>query len=148
MKPKLVIPALFLLAAAPAFAAIDPHAALPAEQHHGTIAYRSGGIGEDEARAMRREASRYPLELLFVARNGKRDEYLADMPITIRDARNDTVFRGRSAGPYFLARLPAGRYTVTSMERGKRETRHVAVKGHGTQRVVFEWKGASSRRSA
>ena len=148
MKPSFVVSALAALAVAPAFAAIDPHAALPAEQHHGRIAYRSGGIGQDEARAMRREASRYPLELLFVARQGKRDDFLADMPVTIRNANGDTVFHGRSTGPYFLAKLPAGRYTVTSTDRGKRVTRHVTVKDHGTQRVVFEWRGASERRSA
>jgi len=148
MKASFVVSALAALAVAPAFAAIDSQAALPAEQHQGKIAYRSGGIGQDESRAMRREASRYPLELLFVARQGKHDDFLADMPVTIRDARGDTVFQGRSAGPYFLARLPAGRYTVTSTDRGERVTRHVTVKDHGTRRVVFEWRSASGRRNA
>lgn len=145
MKPSFIVPALAALAVAPAFAAMDPHAALPAERQQGVVAYRSGGIGEDESRAMRREASSYPLELLFVARQGKHDDYLADMPVTIRDAKGDTVFHGRSDGPYFLARLPAGRYTVISRNRGESVTRHVAVKDHGTRRVVFEWKEASGR---
>ncbi|HXS53837.1 MAG TPA: hypothetical protein VN782_14980 [Usitatibacter sp.] len=148
MKPSSIVPALAVLAVTPAFAALDSQAALPAARHHGNLTYVTGGIGQDEARAMRREASRYPLELLFVARQGKHDDFLADMPVTIRNAQGDTVFRGRSDGPYFLAKLPAGRYTVTSRDRGERVTRHVTVKDHGTQRVVFEWKGAPSGRNA
>jgi hypothetical protein len=147
MKPSFVACALAALAAAPAFAALDSHAMLPAPRHHGDITYLTGGVGQDEARAMRREAARYPLELLFVARQGKHDDFLADMPVTIRNANGRTVFRGRSDGPYFLAKLPAGRYTVTSKNRGERVTRHVAVKDHGTQRVVFEWKAASARNA-
>ncbi|HSN20272.1 MAG TPA: hypothetical protein VLS49_06330 [Usitatibacter sp.] len=142
MKTILAMPALAALLAAPAFAALNPQATLPAAHHQGRITYVSGGIGEDEAHAMRRAASRYPLELLFVARHGKRDDYLADMPVTIEDAKGDEVFRGTSQGPYFLARLPAGRYTITSMDRGQRVTRRVAVQDHGTQRVVFEWRAA------
>lgn len=141
MRSSIAIAALAALAAAPAFAALNPHATLPAEQHRGDITYRSGGIGQDEARAMRHEASRYPLELLFVEKSGKRDEFLADMPLTIRDAKGDVVFRGRSSGPYFLAKLPAGRYTVTSRAHGRAVTRHVKVGGKATERVVFEWRG-------
>ncbi|HUJ01825.1 MAG TPA: hypothetical protein VLY46_16405 [Usitatibacter sp.] len=148
MRSMFAVPALTALLAAPAFAAMNPQATLPPEQHQGNITYMSGGIGLSESHAMRREASQFPLELLFVSRHGKRDDYLADMPVTIRDAQGDTVFQGRSDGPYFLAKLPAGRYTVISTDHGRRVTRHVTVKRHGTQRVVFEWKGEASRRNA
>ena len=148
MKSGFAIAALAALAAAPAFAAMNPQATLPAERHHGKITYMSGGIGQSQSQAMRREASKFPLELLFVSRRGKHDDYLADMPVTIRDAKNHTMFRGRSDGPYFLAKLPAGRYTVVSENHGRRVTRRVTVKDHGTQRLVFEWKGAAMRHSA
>jgi hypothetical protein len=140
MITRIALAALAALAAAPAFAALNPHAALPAEGHRGAIAYMSGGIGQDEARAMRREASRYPLEVLFVQKSGKRDEFLADMPVTIKDANGRVVFRGRSSGPYFLAKLPPGRYTIASRSAGRALTRHVKVGGKATERVVFEWR--------
>jgi hypothetical protein len=140
MITRIALPAIAALAAAPAFAALNPHATLPPEEHHGNIAYMSGGIGQDEARAMRREAARYPLELLFVEKSGKRDDFLADMPVTIRNAKGDVVFRGRSSGPYFLAKLPAGRYTISSRDDGHAVTRHVKVDGKATRRVVFEWR--------
>ena len=148
MSMKIVVPALAALVAAPAFAALSPQTALPARHHRGNVTYMSGGIGQDEARAMRREASQFPLELLFVERSGKRDDFLADMPVTIRDAKGDVVFRGRSAGPYFLAKLPAGRYTVSSREDGRAVTRHVDVGGKGTRRVVFEWRHEAGRDRA
>ncbi len=136
------------LAATSVFAAMEPGAALPAEHHQGSISYMSGGIGLAESTAMKREARNYPLELLFVARQGKHDDYLADMPLTIKDAKGSVVFRGTSQGPYFLARLPAGRYTVTSRDHGRSVTRHVNVGHKGTQRVVFEWRGHSERNNA
>lgn len=148
MKPRFAIAALAALAAAPAFAATNPQATLPAEHHRGDITYMSGGIGQSESHAMRREARKFPLELLFVSQRGRHDDYLATMPVTIRDAKGHTVFHGTSDGPYFLAKLPAGRYTVISKDHGKRVTRHVDVKAHGTQRVVFEWKGAAMRHAA
>jgi hypothetical protein len=148
MTIRFAIPALAALVAAPAFAALNPQATLPTEHHRGNISWMSGGIGQDEARAMRREAARYPLEVLFVERSGKRDEFLADMPLTIRDAKGDVVFRGRSSGPYFLAKLPAGRYAIATREDGRALTRHAVIGGKGTKRVVFEWRHGEGRRNA
>ena len=136
MSMKIVVPALAALVAAPAFAALSPQTALPARHHRGNVTYMSGGIGQDEARAMQLE------------RSGKRDDFLADMPVTIRDGKGDVVFRGRSAGPYFLAKLPAGRYTVSSREDGRAVTRDVDVGGKGTRRVVFEWRHEAGRERA
>ena len=136
------------LAATSVFAAMEPGAALPAEHHQGSISYMSGGIGLAESTAMKREARNYPLELLFVARQGKHDDYLADMPLTIKDANGAIVFKGPSEGPYFLARPPAGRYTVISTDDGHAVTRHVDVARKGTRRGVLEWKAASKPHSA
>ncbi len=142
--PRLV-PLAAALVAGSALAAYPPDA-LPPEHHDGAVAWVSGGIGQAESQAMRRAASRYPLELLFVARLHRNDDYLASMPVTIRDARGRVVFRGTSHGPYFLARVPAGRYTVTSELNGRRITHPVRVGGpHRHERLVFEWRGSAAR---
>lgn len=145
---RIAMPLFAALATTSTFAAMDPHSALPPEHHQGKVAWMSGGIGQSEAAAMKREARNYPLELLFVSRHGKRDDYLASMPVTIKDAKGNEVFHGTSDGPYFLARLPAGRYTITSWQRGRTVSRHVDIGAKGRQRVVFEWKAGAARHRA
>jgi len=123
------------LATAPA----APDARLPEERQSGAVAWRSGGVGHEEAVAMIKAAKRYPLELVFVERQGQRDEYLAAVPLTIQDAKGHVVFSGQSEGPYFLARLPEGHYVVNTKWQEWSFTRAVDV-GTENQRVVFQWK--------
>jgi hypothetical protein len=143
---RIIAPLLASLAATATLAA--PSTALdtrlPAERHDGELAYVTGGVGRDEALAMEHAAKKYPLELVFVARDGKRDDYLADVPVTIKDHKGNVVFEGSSDGPYFLARLPAGRYVITSREGERSFTRRATVDEGKTQRIVFEWKAGAS----
>jgi hypothetical protein len=113
---------------------------LPPERHQGEVAYISGGLAEREANAIKRASQDYPLELVFRQDvNGKpRDLY--DVPVKIRDdASGKVVFDGTSAGPYFIARLPKGRYTVTAHWGDWNFSKELAI-GNGRDRVVFAWK--------
>ena len=67
----------------------------------------------------------------------KRDLY--DNPVVIRDDQGKVVFAGRTDGPYFLARLPAGHYTVSTHWDSWTFTKPVTI-GPDRSRVVFEWK--------
>ncbi len=147
LRAILAVSASILAGAAFASTPAATSAMLPPEHQAGDISYLSGGIGHDEARAMERAARNYPLELVFVAKSGKHDEYLADLPVTIEDAHHHVVFQGRSEGPYFLARLPKGRYVVRATQEHREFVRHVTV-GRQPQRIVFEWKRAPERRHA
>jgi hypothetical protein len=125
-------------AAMPLYAADD----LPAEHTHGAIVYRSGGIGESEAAAMKAAAGRYPLEVLFAEREPSgAASYMAGDRLSIRDAGGKEVLNTVSNGPFLLARLPAGRYTLTASHNGKTQTRAVSI-GPQHIRVVFEWKAS------
>ena len=130
-----------LLVAAPAMAvgnyvAMSP---LPPEQRQGNVRYMSGGIGQDEAAAMRTEASKFPLTLEFDKQAKPRDQYLAGVDVTIKDHNGNTVLDAISDGPLFLADLPDGKYTVIAYDNGQRKERDVVVAGHKHERVVFEW---------
>jgi tripartite-type tricarboxylate transporter receptor subunit TctC len=124
-------------AATPAFAAAAP---LPPENVRGAIAWRSGGIGMDEAQAMQHAANRYPLEVMFLEhdRNGAAG-YLAGERVVIRDHDGRPVLNTVSAGPYLLARLPQGQYTITAWRRRKAEERSVTIAPLHHERVAFEW---------
>ena len=136
MAKKMIIAAVSGLMATAAGAAYREN--LPPVQKEGQVTYLTGGIGQDEALAMKHAAQDYPLELVFVERKGRKESYLADMPVRIVDDKGKVVFEGQSEGPYFLARLPKGRYTVSTRWDAWSFSRPVTV-GKQRQRVVFAW---------
>jgi hypothetical protein len=140
MKLRTFVPAVAAFAATAASASIPPayEKFLPREQRAGTITYLTGGATHEEANALKRAAQEYPLELVFMERDGRTDKYLSDMPVRITDANGKVVFEGQARGPYFLARLPRGRYTVSTRWDAWSFQRHVSI-GRDRQRVVFKW---------
>jgi hypothetical protein len=126
-----------------ASAAIPPAylAHLPPEQHSpGGVDYITGGKTPEEADAVKRAAQEYPLELVFAERDGPKAQELDDNPVTIRDDTGKVVFAGRTQGPYFLAKLPPGQYTVTTHWDAWTFTKPVTIAPDERDRVVFEWK--------
>lgn len=110
----------------PALAADSTAAA--GEQAQGNVSFISGGVGEDEANAMKSAASSYPLELHFVQKAAPRDEFLADVKVRITDRSKRVVLDTVANGPYLLARLPSGRYDVEADYSGVVKKRSVDVR--------------------
>lgn len=127
-----------IAAAVPAMG--EPTNALPREQMQGAVAYLSGGIGLDESSAIKQAASQYPLELEFVRKATGRDEYVSDVKVTIKDHAGKTVLETVSGGPFLLARLPTGQFTVSAERGGEAKQRVVNIRPHGHERVMFEWQ--------
>ncbi len=141
---RILLCAVAACAATAASAAIPPayQAHLPPEHHAGAIDYITGGNAHDEALSIRRAAQEYPLELVFAEQGSGRNGGALNVPITITDAAGRMVFTGPSEGPYFLARLPAGDYTITTSWGPWTFSRAVAIIPGDRERVVFEWKKA------
>ena len=114
---------------------------LPQTQTQGAVQFVSGGIGEGQSQALQKASSQYRLALTFAQRGGDggRGVYLADVPVQITDAKGATVLNTTSQGPYLLANLPAGEYTVKASSGGVEKTQKVNVGQSGTTRASFEW---------
>lgn len=108
--------------------------------------YLNGGIGEDEADAMRGRAAEFPLRLIFA--EGPQNVFTANVPLAIVDERGNPVLALRDAGPMLFVMLPAGRYTVIAESDGIRKTQQVTLdRGRGRE-VVFHWNTPASIRDA
>jgi hypothetical protein len=121
-----------------AWAAMD--ADLPPEKTQGKVTYLSGGIGLDQQAAIKQAANEYPLELDFLENAEVRTVFTAGVQVTITDRTGEVVLDARSDGPFMLARLPDGQYTISADNTGRVETRRVTVERGKHRTVVFEWR--------
>jgi hypothetical protein len=112
---------------------------LPPEETQGAVTYRTGGIGQSEAAAMKQAENNYPLSLEFIAKAEPRNWFLANVEVTIKNSKGATALKTFSDGPMLLATLPDGRYIITATDNGKSETRRVNVAAGKPQHLVFEW---------
>ncbi|RDJ98168.1 carboxypeptidase-like regulatory domain-containing protein [Paraburkholderia lacunae] len=119
--------------------AVAADESLPPTQRAGEVTYLSGGIGIDQARAIKDVMRDYSLVLTFVGTTQNGNEYLSDVPVTIADVNGNTVLDTKSDGPFMLASLPKGRYTITASYKGKTEQRTVNISTSQHARQVFTW---------
>ena len=113
-----------VLAAVPALS--QAQQGMPDMQTQGETRFVCGGIGSDESTAMRGAMKSHPLSLLFARADGA---YVADVDVTIRDAKGDTALALRAGGPICLVDLPAGRYGVEARADGRTLTHEVTLGG-------------------
>jgi hypothetical protein len=98
-----------------------------------------GGIGTDQAQAIKDVMHNYPMVLTFVGKTGNRNQYLSDVPVTITDVNGNTVLETRSDGPFMLVSLPNGHYTVSVSYKGQAEHRTVNISNAAHARQMFVW---------
>ncbi len=110
---------------------------LPAVREQGAVSFVSGGIGQDEVAAFRRNEAAWPLALRFTGAGG---EFVADVHVRIANASGAEVLKTDASGPYMLVKLPPGRYTVTATYQGHDEARTVTVPAKGSVTEAFAWR--------
>ena len=130
---------LFVQAAGPAAAA---------QETAGNVSFISGGVGEDEAAAMKSAAAGYPLELQFVQKATPRDEFLADVKVRITDRARNVLLDAVASGPFLLAKLPAGTYQIEADHVGVVKRQTVDIRPGKHQRSVFVWSATDETRQS
>jgi hypothetical protein len=107
-------------------------------RNEGGITFISGGVGMEERDALKKVEGEYNLRLLFAARDS--GEFVADVKVTIRDAKGKTVLEAASVGPRFFAKLSPGSYKITAENNGTAMTRAVRISSKRAVSQAFYWK--------
>ena len=107
---------------------------LPTIYSRGQISYTSGGVGQDEEQAFKREAPNWPLALQFSGAGG---EFIADVHIRIMKRDGAKVLEAVSQGPFMLVRLPAGAYTLHVEYKHQPQQKDINISGHAA--AAFRW---------
>lgn len=101
-----------------------------------TVPYASGGVGDTDLARMKALEAQYNTKLVFTVMEGN---YLADVGVTIMDGKGQPVIKAVSDGPVFLAKLPAGAYTVVATYEGVTVTRKLNVAASGLRTEYLRW---------
>lgn len=114
-------------------------AALPERAPQGKVDFVSGGVGDDEASALKGRAAGYPLQLQFVQQAQPRDEFLADVRVKISDRSGNVVLDTTASGPFLFANVPPGRYQVEAEYNGVVKRKSVDVRAGKQQKAMMVW---------
>lgn len=117
---------------------IDNSAVQIQRQEQNGIAYLSGGIGEDEAKAIQ-QASGYNLHMTFSV--GVENKYVPDVDVVIHNAQGQSVLTLTQAGPLVYVQLPPGKYAVVATRAGEERRDTTDVGTAAARNLVFHWSG-------
>ena len=115
---------------------------------NGQVEYLSGGIGVDEAEAIDNISQQGPLTLEFAVKDRMKADFVADVNVMVSDAKGHTALKAITNGPFLLARMRPGRYTVDAAFAGKTLHEKELVKAGQPAKRSFEWPdGTGESRS-
>jgi hypothetical protein len=100
------------------------------------VQYLAGGVGIEAQERFKTRADDFNLKLVFTLDEGA---YIADVAVAVKDAKGRTMVEDVADGPFFLTKLPPGRYTVEARYDGKTVTRNVHVTDRSTRTAYLRW---------
>ena len=126
-----------LAAAADLNAPIDMQAVQLQPQEQNGIRYLQGGIGQDEANALRK-TSGYNLHVELST--GPEGKFASGATVDIQNAQGQPVLSVQDAGPLLYVQLPPGHYKVIGNAEGSTVQQLVVVDGKGPATVNLNWR--------
>ena len=100
------------------------------------VSFVSGGVALDSRERLQAQEKDFNLKLVFTLVEGN---YLADISVAVKDAAGKTLVEHVADGPFFMAKTPAGAYSVTLGNNGQTQTRKVSVRAHRLRTEYFRW---------
>jgi hypothetical protein len=105
------------------------------------IAFVSGGVGDGSLDEIQSVKHQYNLHLLFAIQGS--GQYLADVNVTIKDAQGNIVIAAVSDGPFFLVKLPPGKYRISAEVDGNSLTKTFGLTAGRSLGLSFYWPAGS-----
>jgi len=87
----------------------------PQVRQAGGISYVSGGVTEEDRDGLKVQAADFNLKLVMATKSGA---YLSGTAVLVQDGAGARVLEVKSDGPWFYAKLPAGKYRITATTNG------------------------------
>ena len=141
----LVVASSFALAGGLAQAQSDPSARSQTSSSASGVEFTSGGVGVSARQQLAAQSDQFNLQLVFAY--APEGEYLAAVKVDIADARGKNVLSTTTDGPWLLARLPAGSYTVKAQFGDVTRTQQVSI-GPTKRRVVMRFPASVTQEQA
>jgi hypothetical protein len=98
-------------------------------------AFAMGGTSVEDLQALERHKTGFSLWVTTAARGT--GAYLADVQLTIHDAKKQLVFNQPLTGPWLFIDLPVGRYEVQAAFRGQPQTRTTQIHPGDHHQLMF-----------
>jgi hypothetical protein len=131
---QFLVPVLLAVLALPAALAQSAATASGSAQA-GAPGFRCGGVGDEDQRRIKAEASRHDLLVTFATAGGA---YLADVDVEITSG-GKVVLQGRCNGPLMLADVGGkGSYQIRAVSNGREQRKSVTLSGKPAS-VTFTW---------
>lgn len=107
----------------------------------GEVAYVSGGICTGGVDQMKSMAKQFQLEIVLVEKSEayEKENYIADVKVQIKDAKEKLILDVVTDGPFLLVNLPNGRYEIMAEYNEVVKTRKVKIDKNKHEKVVFLW---------
>ena len=126
-----------LAAAADLNAPIDMQAVQLQPQEQNGIRYLEGGIGQDEANALRHTKG-YDLHVELSA--GPDGQFESGASVDIQNAQGKSLLSLQDVGPLVYVQLPPGQYKVIGQAGGTTVQQQVTVNGKAPVTASLNWR--------
>lgn len=101
------------------------------------VSFASGGVGVDSGQRLNAREKEFNLKLVFTLVEGN---YVSDVRIVLKSAAGKTLIDSVAEGPLFMAKVPAGNYTLVLAYNGQEQQRKVSVATGKLRTEYIRWK--------
>lgn len=120
----------------------EANPSLPPVKSQGQTQFISGGIGKDESEAILQARRSWSLMLELTRSVDARAEYISDVQVTIKDGQGNTVLDTTADGPYLLANLLPGKYSIEATYKSVTLHRSLSLEKEPGKKITLIWPEA------